>query len=105
MQTEKRRIRHENLHEDNQTSDRQFHCEECPQRTIIKAYLVDHVRMMHKKKGKCVLGKCFDKPIRYPNLKGLEKHNKAHANVKCDSCNKIFLISFPGLITIICNYI
>ena len=42
------------------------------------------------KKSKCVHGKCFDKPITYPNLKGLEKHYKAHANVKCDSCNKIF---------------
>ena len=56
--------------------------------------MVDHVRMMHKKDGNgmfmCVIGKCFDKPISYPNLKRLEKHKTTNSNVKCDSCGKIF---------------
>ena len=60
----------------------------------MKAYLVDHVRMMHKKDGNgmsmCVIGKCSDKPIPCPNLKRLEKHKTTHANVKCDYCDKIF---------------
>ena len=30
MQTEGRLIQHENLHDENQTNERQFHCEECP---------------------------------------------------------------------------
>ena len=67
MQTEGRLIQHENLHFENQTSERQFHCEECSYRTIVKAYLVDHERMMHKKDGNgmfmCIIGKCSEKPI------------------------------------------
>ena len=94
MQTEGRLIQHENLHYENQTNERQFHCEECPYRTIVKAYLVDHERMMHKKDGNgmfmCIIGKCSEKPISYPNLKRLEKHKTTHANVKCDNCDKIF---------------
>ena len=81
MQTEGRLIQHENLHYENQTNERQFHCEECPYRTIMKASLVDHVRMMHKKDGNgmfmCVIGKCSDKPIPYPNLKR-QKSTKQH---------------------------
>ena len=95
MQTEGRLIQpKKNLHYENQTSERQFHCEECSYRTIVKTYLVDHERMMHKKHSNgmfmCIIGKCSEKPISYPNLKRLGKHKTTHANVKCDNCDKIF---------------
>ena len=38
----------------------------------------------------CIIGKCSEKPISYPNLKRLEKNKTTHANVKCDNCDKIF---------------
>ena len=47
-QTEKRLVIHENVHKENHISNQQFHCEECPYRTIVKEYLVNHVRLMHK---------------------------------------------------------
>ena len=39
----------------------------------------------------CVVGSCFDKPIPYPNLKRLEKHKTCHMNLKCGSCDKVFM--------------
>ena len=47
-QTEKRLVIHENVHKENHISNQQFHCEECPYRTIVKEYLVNHVRLIHK---------------------------------------------------------
>jgi len=47
-QTEKRPVIHENVHKENHISNQQFHCEECPYRTIVKEYLVNHVRLIHK---------------------------------------------------------
>ena len=94
-QSEKRLSQHENIHKESKTaSHNQFHCDECPYRTIVKAYLGDHVRIMHKQSGNgmfmCVTGKCALKPLTFPNQQRLDKHSTCHANVKCSDCEKIF---------------
>ena len=70
------------------------YCEECPYRTILKEYLLDHVRLMHKtdecRMFLCTLGKCANKPKSFPNNQRLEKHKTTHADVKCDHCDKRF---------------
>ena len=43
-QSKKRLVSHENVQEVNYISNQQFHREECPYRTILKEYLVDHVK-------------------------------------------------------------
>ena len=48
----KRLVQQKNLHDENETSNHQFHSsEECPFRTIVKVYSVDHSIMMHRKDG------------------------------------------------------
>ena len=93
-QTEKRLLIHENVHKENHISNQQFHCEECPYRTIVKEYLVNHVRLMHKTDKSrmflCTLGKCANKPKSFPNHERLEKHKTTHVDVYCDDCDKRF---------------
>ena len=93
-QTEKRLLIHENKHKANQISNQQYHCEECPYRTIVKEYLVNHIRLMHKTDETgmfmCTLGKCATKPKSFPNQERLQKHKTTHVDVSCDECDKRF---------------
>ena len=93
-QTEKRLLIHENVHKANQISNQQYHCEECPYRTIVKEYLVNHIRLMHKTDETgmfmCTLGKCATKPKSFPNQERLQKHKTTHVVVSCDECDKRF---------------
>ena len=70
------------------------YCEECPYRTILKEYLLDHVRLMHKTDESrmflCTLGKSANKPKSFSNNQRLEKHKTTHADVKSDHCDKRF---------------
>ena len=76
------------------STNNQFHCDECIYRTILKAYLGDHVRMMHTKEGcgmwMCAFGKCASRPVTFPNQKRLDKHKTCHSNEKCVLCEKNF---------------
>ena len=94
LQTEIRLNQHQALHSEQVNENQQYYCDDCPYRTIVKAYLTDHVRLMHKKVGNgmfmCVTGSCSSKPRTYPNLQRLEKHKTCHMNMKCGSCDKVF---------------
>ena len=71
-----------------------FKCPDCPYRTLCKNYLVDHKRLMHNQTGSgqyiCVVGKCFEKPMLYPNQAKLDKHRTCHENKSCTTCGKVF---------------
>ena len=58
-QSEKRFIRHETLHSDDQKI---YNCNDCDYRTIVERYLVDHKKTQHTSSGNgqfiCVSGKC-----------------------------------------------
>ena len=60
----------------------------------MKGYLVDHVRLRHKKDDTgmfmCILGKCADKHQSFPEHHRMEKHKTTHVNVKCNDCEKSF---------------
>ena len=74
----------------------------------MKGYLVDHVRLRHKKDDTgmfmCILGKCADKPQSFPEHHRMEKHKTTHVNVKCNDCEKSVVSKFwviaPDLIRI-----
>ena len=89
-QSKKRLDHHKQKHQEDpsNSTNNQFHCDECPYRTILKAYLGDHVRMMHTKEGDgmwmCAFGKCAS------NQKRLDKHKTCHSNEKCVLCGKNF---------------
>ena len=95
-QNEKRLSSHKYKHQEDARSvtNNQFHCDVCPYRTIVKAYLGDHIRLMHRKEGNamwmCAFGRCATKPVAFPNQKRLDKHKTCHTNAKCDVCGKIF---------------
>ena len=63
-------------------------------RTIVKEYLVNHIRLMHKTDETgmfmCTLGKCATKPKSFPNQERLQKHKTTHVDVSCDECDKRF---------------
>ena len=95
-QSKKRLAHHEQKHQEDpsNSTNNQFHCDECLYRTILKAYLGDHVRMMHTKEGcgmwMCAFGKCASRPVTFPNQKRLDKHKTCHSNEKCVLCEKNF---------------
>ena len=82
------------MHHENQISNQQFHCEECPHRTIVKGYLVDHVRLRNKRDETgmfvCILGKVTDKAQSFSKQHRMEKHKTTHVNVKCNDWEKSF---------------
>ena len=82
------------MHQENQISNQQFHCEECPYRTIVKGYLVDHVRLRNKRDETgmfvCILGKVTDKAQSFSKQHRMEKHKTTHVNVKCNDWEKSF---------------
>ena len=49
---------------------------------------------MHNQTGSgqyiCVVGKCFEKPMLYPNQAKLDKHRTCHKNKSCTTCGKVF---------------
>ena len=49
---------------------------------------------MHNQTGSgqyiCVVGKCFEKPMLYPNQAKLDKHRTCHENKSCTTCGKVF---------------
>ena len=38
----------------------------------------------------CVVGKCSEKPMSYPNQARLDKHRTCHENKSCTTCRKMF---------------
>ena len=95
-QSESRLTKHQRIHmaETNDREENIFNCADCEYRTLCKDYLVDHRRLMHTTTSHgqfiCVVGKCFEKPLTFPNKARLEKHKSCHENKKCSSCGKLF---------------
>ena len=42
------------------------------------------------KHPRCVVGKCSEKPMSYPNQARLDKHRTCHENASCTTCGKMF---------------
>ena len=94
-QSEPRLKQHQRSHNPEVDEDENiFKCPDCPYRTLCKNYLVDHKRLMHNQTGSgqyiCVVGKCFEKPMLYPNQAKLDKHRTCHENKSCTTCGKVF---------------